>query len=213
MAILPTTPIALAVLVSGSGTTLQNMIDQIAAGKLNAKIVVVVASRPNIGAIERAAQASIPYVIVDRRQFAGIGDFSNAIFHHAEKADLVCLAGWLSLLRIPPAFVGRVMNIHPALLPSFGGSGMYGSHVHQSVLDHGCKVSGCTVHFVDDDYDHGPIILQRTCPVAENDTPAKLAARVFEEEKIAYPDAIRLFQESRLRIENRTVHILPAGDR
>jgi phosphoribosylglycinamide formyltransferase-1 len=99
------------------------------------------------------------------------------------------------------------MNIHPALLPSFGGKGMYGRRVHQAVLDHGCKVSGCTVHFVDRTYDTGPIILQRTCPVLEEDTAESLAQRVFEEEMIAYPEAIRLFQEGRLRIEGRRVRI------
>jgi phosphoribosylglycinamide formyltransferase-1 len=101
------------------------------------------------------------------------------------------------------------MNIHPALLPSFGGQGMYGQRVHRAVLDHGCKVSGCTVHFIDEKYDNGPIIVQRTCCVLEDDTPETLAHRVFEEEKLAYPEAIRLFQQDRLRIEGRRVRILP----
>jgi folate-dependent phosphoribosylglycinamide formyltransferase PurN len=101
-----------------------------------------------------------------------------------------------------------MMNIHPALLPSFGGKGMFGHHVHEAVLAHGCKVSGCTVHFVDEQYDAGPIIVQRACPVLEGDTAQTLAARVFEEEKIAYPEAIRLFAEDRLRLEGRVVRVL-----
>jgi folate-dependent phosphoribosylglycinamide formyltransferase PurN len=115
------------------------------------------------------------------------------------------MAGWLSLLEIPPAMTGKIMNIHPALLPSFGGRGMYGRRVHQAVLDHGCKVSGCTVHFVDQSYDNGPIIVQRTCPVLDDDTAQTLASRVFEEEKIAYPMAIEMYREGRLRVEGRRV--------
>jgi folate-dependent phosphoribosylglycinamide formyltransferase PurN len=124
-------------------------------------------------------------------------------------ADLVCLAGWLCLLDVPDRFLGRAINIHPALLPSFGGKGMYGQKVHRAVIDHGCKVSGCTVHFVDNTYDTGPIILQRTCVVAEGDTPETLAARVFQQEKIGYPEAIRLFQQNRLQIDGRRVTVLP----
>jgi folate-dependent phosphoribosylglycinamide formyltransferase PurN len=123
--------------------------------------------------------------------------------------DLVCLGGWLCLLEIPERWEGRMMNIHPALLPSFGGKGMYGRHVHEAVLAARCRVSGCTVHFVDATYDTGPIILQRTCPVLENDTPQTLAARVSEEEKIAYPQAIQLFAEGKLRIEGRRVRVSP----
>jgi phosphoribosylglycinamide formyltransferase 1 len=193
----------LAVLVSGSGTSLQSLIDEIDAGRLNANIVRVLASRAEIKAIERAQAAGLPAVVASPEQ----------VFNYCEAAhvDLVCLAGWLSLLPIPPAWAGRVMNIHPALLPSFGGRGYYGLKVHQAVLAHGCKVSGCTVHFVDERYDNGPIILQRTCPVAEDDTPQTLAARVFEQEKIAYVQAIRLFQEGRLRIDGRVVKVLEPG--
>src|SRR5207302_6934776 len=124
--------------------------------------------------------------------------------------QLVALAGWLSLLQVPPRYDHRIMNIHPALLPSFGGKGMYGHRVHQAVLDYGCKVSGCTVHFVDGSYDNGPVILQRTCAVMDNDTAEDLAHRVFDEECIAYPEAIRLFQQGRLRIEGRRVRITTA---
>jgi formyltetrahydrofolate-dependent phosphoribosylglycinamide formyltransferase len=188
----PPHPIQLAVLISGSGTTLQNFIDQIAAGNLNAKIQIVIASRPGILGIERAKNAGLNCQIIEKKNFVSETDFSRAIFDRCADVDLVCLAGWLSHLTIPPEFVGRVMNIHPALLPEFGGKGMYGLRVHQAVLDQGRKISGCTVHFVDDEYDHGPIILQRTCPILPDDTAATLAHRVFEEEKIAYPEAIRM---------------------
>ena len=201
--------ISLAVLVSGSGTTLQNLVDQIGAGKLNARIPIVIGSRPDLVGLERARKAGLKTVTVDRREFSGCAQFSGRVFDLCSEAkvDLVCLAGWLCLLDIPPQFAGRMMNIHPALLPSFGGKGMYGRKVHEAVLAHGCKVSGCTVHFVDGAYDTGPIILQRTCPVLEDDTPQTLAGRVFEEEKIAYPQAIRLFQQGRLRIEGRQVKV------
>jgi phosphoribosylglycinamide formyltransferase-1 len=206
-------PLKLAVLVSGSGTTLQNLVDQIAAGKLNATIPLVIGSRPGLVGIDRASTAGLKSVVVDRKQFATVGDFSRKVFSLIDEAniDLICLAGWLCLLELPEKYLGRTMNIHPALLPSFGGKGMFGHHVHEAVLAHGCKISGCTVHFVDNTYDTGPIILHRTCPVLDDDTPDTLAKRVFEEEKIAYPDAIRLFQQNRLRIEGRRVRIL-TGD-
>ncbi len=203
-------PINLAVLLSGSGTTLQNLIDKIRAGLLNAKITAVIASRAGIKGIDRAQEAGLPFHLIERIKYPDIPIFSRDIFQicAGAKADLICLGGWLSLLEIPAAFDNKMMNVHPALLPSFGGKGMYGRRVHQAVLDHGCKISGCTVHFVDAQYDNGPIILQRTCPVLENDTPDSLAHRVFEEEKIAYPQAIQLFHENKLHIEGRRVRIV-----
>jgi formyltetrahydrofolate-dependent phosphoribosylglycinamide formyltransferase len=206
---MPQSPITLAVVVSGSGTTLQNIIDEIATGRLNAKIAIVIGSRPGLVGIERAAKAGIPNVVVNRKDFANVADFSREVFRHVDAAnvDLVCLAGWLCLLDLPDHYAHKAMNIHPALLPSFGGKGMYGAKVHEAVLSHGCKVSGCTVHFLDNAYDSGPIILQRACPVLDDDTPQALAHRVFEEEKIAYPEAIRLFQQGRLRVKGRRVRI------
>ena len=209
---MPMPPIKIAVLVSGSGTTLQNFIDQIAAGTLDARIELVIGSRPGLQGIQRAADAKIMNFIADRASFENTADFSKQVFSLCSDSgvDLICLAGWLCLLEIPPQFAGRIINIHPALLPSFGGKGMYGHKVHQAVLDHGCKVSGCTVHFVDGGYDSGPIILQRTCSVLEEDTAETLAHRVFEAEKIAYPEAIRLFQQGRLHIDGRRVKISQA---
>ena len=212
---MPSTPLKLAVLVSGSGTTLQNFIDVIAAGKLDATIDLVVGSRPDLLGLRRASDARLPNFVINRRQFDDCAAFSRQVFSLCDDAgvDLVCLAGWLCLLDLPDRYAGRVMNIHPALLPSFGGRGMFGRKVHQAVIDHGCKVSGCTVHFVDNTYDTGPIILQRTCPVLDDDTPEALAHRVFEAEKVAYPEAVRLFREGRLRIEGRRVRVAEEGDR
>jgi formyltetrahydrofolate-dependent phosphoribosylglycinamide formyltransferase len=202
-------PLNLAVLVSGAGTTLQNLVDRIADGSLDARIAVVIASKPGLAGLKRAADAKLMSFVVDRGDYTECPTFSRQVFKLCDDAavDLVCLGGWLCLLEIPPAYVGRVMNIHPALLPCFGGKGMYGSKVHEAVIAHGCKVSGCTVHFVDGQYDNGPIILQRTCPVLDDDTPQTLAHRVFEQEKIAYPEAIRLFAEGRLHIEGRRVQV------
>lgn len=202
-------PIKLGVMLSGTGRTLQNLIDLIAAGELDATVSVVVASRPDLVGSERATKANIMNFVVDRRSISDRAEFSRKVFALMDDAgvDLVCMAGWLSLIDIPKAYEGRVINIHPSLLPSFGGEGLYGSRVHQTVIDHGVKVSGCTVHFVDAEYDNGPIILQRACPVLESDDAHALADRVFEEEKLAYPQAIRLYQQGRLKVDGRRVRI------
>jgi len=200
----------LAVLLSGSGTTLQNLVDQIKAGALGATVELVIGSREGLKGIDRARAAGLNLRVFPRKEYQDVPSFSRDVFAAIDSAgaDLICLAGWLSLLDIPARYSGRMMNIHPALLPAFGGKGMFGHHVHEAVLAHGCKVSGCTVHFVDNTYDTGPIIVQRTCPVLEADTPETLAARVFEQEKIAYPEAIRLFAAGRLKIDGRTVRVL-----
>jgi pyridoxamine 5'-phosphate oxidase len=187
------TSLKIAVLISGSGTTLMNLVEQISVGRLHCEIALVIASRDNIKGVQLAQAANLPTTVIDPRQNSDVSAFSKMIFSAIDdaKVDLVCLAGWLCLLEIPPKYEGRILNIHPSLLPSFGGKGMYGERVHQAVLDRRCTVSGCTVHFVDNVYDNGPILLQRTCPVFPTDTAAILAARVFEQEKIAYPEAIR----------------------
>jgi formyltetrahydrofolate-dependent phosphoribosylglycinamide formyltransferase len=206
-------PIRLAVLLSGSGTTLQNLIDRIADGRLKAEIVLVIASKPGVAGLTRAREAGIPAKLVDRKAYATVDAFSEALFARCREAgsDLVCLAGFLQLIRIPEDFRNRVMNIHPALIPAFCGKGYYGHKVHEAVLSSGITVSGCTVHFADNEYDHGPIILQRTVPVLTTDTPDSLAARVFEQECEAYPEAITSFAEGRLRIEGREVFIRTAS--
>jgi phosphoribosylglycinamide formyltransferase-1 len=202
------TTLRLAVLVSGGGTTLQNLLDRSANGRLPAQVVLVVASTPEAGAIERARRAGVRAAVVSRKQAASREEFSRRIFDlcREAQADLVCMAGFLSLIQIPDDFLGRVMNIHPALIPAFSGKGMYGERVHQAVLESGARITGCTVHFADNEYDHGPIILQRPVPVLDDDTPETLASRVFKEECEAYPEAIRLFAEDRLRIAGRRVH-------
>jgi len=151
----------------------------------------------------------IPTHLVRPKEFPSVEAYSDAMCRLLDEAgvDLVCLAGFLSYWIIPDRYLGRVMNIHPALLPAFGGKGMHGHHVHEAVLARGCKVSGCTVHFVNNTYDDGPIILQRAVPVYAEDTPDDLAARVFREECIAYPEAIRLFIEGRLKVEGLKVSI------
>jgi formyltetrahydrofolate-dependent phosphoribosylglycinamide formyltransferase len=202
-------PIRLAVLISGGGTTLQNLLDRIADGRLRARVVLVVASRADAFGLERTRRAGVPTVVVNRKETGSLEAFSGQIFAACRDAgaDLVCLGGFLQLVKVPDDFFGRVMNVHPALIPAFCGKGYFGHHVHEAVLAAGAKVSGCTVHFADNQYDHGPIILQRTVPVRDDDTPETLAARVFAEECDAYPEAIRLFAEGRLRVEGRRVRI------
>ena len=183
------------------------------AGRVPGEVAIVLSDADGAGILTRATERGI------RALFIPPGKFRTKLDEAAERAyiaalqqaqvDLIVLAGFMRILKgdFLRAFPERVVNIHPALLPSFGGQGMFGRRVHEAVLSHGCKVSGCTVHFVDDAYDNGPIILQRSCPVLDDDTPETLAARVFEEEKIAYPQAIRLFQEGKLKIDGRRVRI------
>jgi phosphoribosylglycinamide formyltransferase-1 len=203
-------PIRLAVCVSGNGTTLQNLIDEIAAGRLRAEVVRVVASKPRIGAITRAEAAGIPVTTAARGAYPSLADFSAAVFDpiRADAVDLVVLGGFLALVEIPPDYQGRVINIHPALIPSFCGKGYHGLVVHQDAIATGVKVSGCTVHFADATYDTGPIILQRTVPVLDDDTPEDLAARVFTAECRALPEAIALYAAGRLMVEGRRVRVL-----
>ncbi len=203
-------PIRLAVIASAGGTTLQNFLDRIADGRLHAEVAVVISNHADAYALERARRANIPAFVVDRKEAGTRAVFSRRIFDQCReaRADLVCLAGFLQLIQVPDDFLGRVMNIHPALIPAFCGKGYYGHHVHEAVLAYGAKVTGCTVHFADNEYDHGPIIVQRTVPVLEDDTADRLALRVFGQECEAYPEAIRLFAEGKLKIEGRRVRVL-----
>src|SRR6266852_8319612 len=203
----------LAVLLSGSGRTLENLQQAIMAGRLSARVAIVVSSKSETYGLVRARQHGLDAVAVPRQNYPNLQAFNEAM--HAVLAhypiDLVVLAGFLSLYTPPPALAGRVMNIHPALLPAFGGKGLYGDRVHRAVLESGVKLSGCTVHFADACYDHGPIILQAAVPVEDDDTIEALAARVFAAECALYPQAIQLFAEDRLRIAGRRVRILPAA--
>lgn len=204
-------PTKLAVLLSGSGTTLQNLIDRIDAGELDAQVVCVISSRAGVYGLERADRRNIPTAVVARKAHADLASFSTAMWDVITPyaPDLVVLAGFMSLLSVPPAFKNRIINVHPALIPAFCGRGMYGHHVHEAVLAYGAKLSGATVHFVDEKYDNGPIILQESVPVLEDDTPDTLAERVQAKERELYPKAIQLFAQGRLRVEGRQVRILP----
>ena len=176
---------------------MMNLADQIGQGTLNARIVQVISSRAEVTGVERGRELGLEVEIVRPQGWPDVEAFSERlaeVFDEA-KVDLVCQCGWLCYWRIPKRYEGRVMNIHPALLPSFGGKGMWGEHVHAAVLKAGGKTSGCTVHYVNNEYDAGPVILQRSCPVLEGDDVETLAARVFAQECIAYPEAIRLFGE------------------
>lgn len=204
-----TRPFRIAVLISGGGTTLRNFIEKIAAGQLPVEIGLVVSSSSTSRGLQFASDASIPSAVVERKAFGSQDMFSREIFERCrqQKIDLVVMAGFLKRITVPDDYVDRVVNIHPALMPAFCGEGFYGHHVHESVLNYGAKVSGCTVHFADNEYDHGPVILQKAVPVLDDDTPDTLAARVFEAECEAYPEALRLLAEGRVKIEGRRVRI------
>jgi phosphoribosylglycinamide formyltransferase-1 len=203
--------IRLAVLLSGGGTTLENIFTKIDEGSLDAEVAVVIATRPDAYGLERARNHGVEAVVVERKAFKNASSFSDALNAKLDEigVDLVCLAGFMVMWKMSDRYLGRVMNIHPALIPAFCGKGYYGHFVHEAVLTCGAKVSGCTVHFADREYDRGPIIVQKTAPVLDDDTPDTLAARVFEKECEAYPEAIQLFAEGRLQIEDRRVRILP----
>ncbi len=202
-------PLRLGVLISGGGTTLTNFLKSIEDGRLSAEVAVVIASRSDCGGVAKARAAGLRCEVAARRDFAETRTFSRAIFDHLRDAqvDLVALSGFLSLIEIPDDFRFRVLNIHPALVPAFSGQGFYGRRVHEAVLARGVKVSGCTVHFADNVYDHGPIIQQRCVPVLEDDTPETLAARVFAAECALYPACVQLFAEGRLTIAGPRVRI------
>ena len=202
--------INLGVLISGGGGTLQNFIDQILSGALPAVIQVVISSKPGAAGLERARKHHIPTAVVPRAHYGNVDDFSRAVTAELDKypVDLITLAGFIHLYKIPEKHLENAMNIHPGLIPAFCGHQYYGHKVHEAVINYGAKVSGCTVHFADNVYDNGPIIIQRAVPVLDDDTPDTLAARVFQEECVAYPEAIRLFAAGRLKIEGRRVRIL-----
>jgi phosphoribosylglycinamide formyltransferase-1 len=179
------------VLLSGSGRTLENLLERIAAGSLAARVAVVVASRDRIRGIEIARRAGISVHVVPRGG-KPLATWSQDVFAPCReaRADLAVMAGFLSLVEIPADFAGRVINIHPSLLPAFGGKGFHGRHVHEAVIARGCTVSGCTVHIVDNEYDHGRIVLQEPVRVLPDDTTDSLAARVFAAECELLPRVI-----------------------
>ncbi len=208
----PSRTLRLAVLLSGGGRSLQYLHEAAVSHAIPARIVQVVSSRPDAFGVERARTLGYEPAIVPRKGTTQ-AEFDRRVTETLIRAnaDLVCMAGFLAFWRVPAAFENRVMNIHPALLPEFGGKGFHGHRVHEAVLAAGRSVSGCTVHFADNEYDHGPIILQRRVPVAPDDTAETLADRVFAAEKEAYPEAIRLFAAGRLLVVGSHVQIAPEG--
>ena len=184
----------IAVLISGGGTTLRNLIDKHAQQKLSAEFGVVISSRPDAAGIEFARAADIPVEVVDHASHPSTEAFSEAIFEicRSRQVQLVVMGGFLKHVLIPEDFANRVVNIHPSLIPKYCGKGYYGMRVHEAVLAAGEKQTGCTVHVVDDEYDHGPVIAQENVPVKPGDTPKSLAARVFEAECLLLPEVINM---------------------
>lgn len=205
----------IAVFASGKGTNFQAILKAIYAGDIpNTRIVLVVSNNSQSGALTIAREHNIPALHLNQKQFGGEDEFDNALLQvlHKHKVNFIVLAGYMKKLSptIVQQYKNRIINIHPALLPQFGGKGMYGMHVHTAVIASKASVSGATVHIVDEEYDHGPIVLQQRVSVASDDTPETLASKVLEIEHKLYPEAIRLFAEGRITIEGQTVKILEA---
>ncbi len=203
-------PLRVSVLLSGSGRTLENLHEAIEKGDLQIEIVQVISSHPDAYGLTRAQNYGIPAITIDYRDYKGSPqDYSQALTEAVETVnpDLIVLAGFLRHWQFPEKYEQKIMNIHPSLLPAFGGKGFYGSRVHQAVLDSGAQFSGCTVHFASQIYDEGPIILQKIVSVSPEDTVETLAQRVFEQECLAYPEAIRLFHEGRLELQDQRIRI------
>lgn len=197
----------LGILASGRGSNLQSIIDAILAGKLAAEIGVVISDKPDANALKRAADLNLTAVCVDRKQYKTQQEFEQALVNELKlhQVELVILAGFMRILSpyFVHAFANRIMNIHPSLLPAFPGK-----HAQEQAIQYGAKISGCTVHFVDEGMDSGPIILQQAVPVMPDDTPATLAERILQQEHVIYPQAIKLYIEKRLQIEGRMVKVV-----
>jgi phosphoribosylglycinamide formyltransferase-1 len=203
-------PLRVAVLLSGNGSSLENLLEHIDSGDVHAEVVVVVSSKQNAFGLTRARRRGLPAVVVPRKQHPNSKDFNDRL--HAALApydvELVALLGFLSLFELRGKYDGRVINVHPALIPAFCGQGFYGRRVHEAVLAAGVKLTGATVHITDDQYDKGPIVLQETVPVLEDDVVETLAERVQEVERRLVPRAVQLFADGRVRIEGHRTRIL-----
>ena len=203
----------LGVLISGGGTNLQAILDAVADGRLPCEVALVISDRPTAGGLERAAKAGVPTAVMRTADHADRDAFSAAVAEAlgAAGVELVVLAGWLKIFTKPmlERFGGRIINTHPSLLPSFGGQGMYGLTVHQAVLDYGCRVSGCSVHLVDDSVDGGPLLAQATVPVLDDDTAASLQARILPHEHAALVEVIGWVAAGRVTVDGRRVTIAP----
>lgn len=208
--------IRIAVMVSGAGrgSNMQAIIDACASGKIDGEVAIVIGVKDDAAAMERARSQSIKTVSISPKSFDNTQGYDDAVLKTLQesKIDLICLAGYMRVLgqNIIDAYRNAIMNVHPALIPSFCGKGMYGHHVHEAVIARGVKFTGVTVHFVDEDYDSGPIIAQTIVPVEQDDTPDSVAARVLEKEHETYAHAVALFAQGRLRVVNRRVIVSPA---
>ena len=204
-------PLKIAVLASGEGTNLQAIIDAIKEGGLKAEIRAVISNNSGSGALRRARKEGLFGLHLSHKQFIAPEEFDQELLKvlGEREVELVCLAGYMKLLspRVIGAYRNRILNIHPALLPAFGGKGMFGQRVHQAVIEYGVKLTGVTVHIVDEKYDHGPIVLQRAVPVLDDDDAESLSQRVLEVEHRLYAEAINLFAEGRVKVEGRRVKI------
>ena len=201
----------IALLLSGEGTSLESLLGRIEAGEVPGRVVGVIASKTGAGGLARASRHGISAVALPRTQYRDGKAFNDALHEALERcdADLVLLLGFLSPFELRGRYEGRALNVHPALIPAFCGKGFYGRRVHEAVIAAGVRLSGATVHFVDEEYDHGAIVLQRAMPVLDDDTPETLAARLFKLECEAYPEAVQLFASSRLAIDGQKVRIGP----
>ena len=201
--------VKIGVLISGGGTNLQALIDAINGGSINGNIAVVISDKDNAHGIERAKKHGIDGIVISRKDYKNKGEFFDTLINTLKEyeVDLIVLAGFLTILskNFVEVFNEKIINIHPALIPSFCGEGYYGEKVHTAALDYGIKVSGATVHFVDEKADTGPIILQEAVPVMEDDTPETLALRVLQVEHKILPEAVRLYCDGKLIIEGRKV--------
>jgi formyltetrahydrofolate-dependent phosphoribosylglycinamide formyltransferase len=206
----------IAVMVSGAGrgSNMQAIIDGCKSGKIDGEVALVLGVKDDAPAMERARSQGIKTIAIPAKSFESTQDYDDAVLQALQEShiDLICLAGYMRVLgqNVIHVYRNAIMNVHPALIPSFCGKGMYGHHVHEAVIERGVKFTGVTVHFVDEDYDTGPIVLQAIVPVEENDTPDAVAARVLEREHDTYAEAISLFAQGRLRVVDRKVKILPA---
>lgn len=205
----------LGILASGRGSNFEAVLNNIKQGKLDASVQVLISDKATAGALEIARNNGIPAIHISKKELPEQDQFDQKLLSilNDYQVNFVALAGYLKILSpiVVRSFKNRILNIHPALLPSFGGKGMYGIHVHEAVLNYGCKVTGVTVHIVDEEYDTGPPVLQRCVPVMDDDTPDTLAARVLKIEHEIYTDALQLFAQDRVLVEERRVKIKPAS--
>jgi len=202
----------IAIFASGSGTNLQSIIDSVGDGNIDAEIGMVLSNKKDSYALERARKHNIPGICISSKDFDNRGGFIGQMLGTLDEygIDFIALAGYMK--KIPPELIAkfrnRITNIHPALLPSFGGKGMYGIHVHRAVIEYGCKITGVTVHIVDEQYDHGPVIAQQCVPVENDDTPETLAEKVLAVEHSLYPAVLQLFARDKIEVDGQIVRIL-----